>query len=84
MDNLEIKADATDIRSETEQLLSSFGNQPPLVDTVRRKSDRWSDKPLKVFDKDTERFHWQPSRNQVLFWLFFIGVLIVIILAKIQ
>lgn len=83
MDNLEIKVASTDTRSETERLLSSRGKQPPLVDTARHKSNRRNDKRLEAFDKDTERFHWKHSRSQVLFWLFFIGVLIVIILATI-
>ena len=83
MDNLEIKAAATDIRSETARLLSSRGKQPPLVDTARRQSNRRSDKRLKAFDKDTERNHWKHSQSQVFFWLFFIGVLILIIVAAI-
>ena len=83
MDNLEIKTAATDIRSETARLLSSRGKQPPLVDTARRKPNQRSDKRLRTFDKDTERFHWKHSQSQVFFWLFFIGVLIMIILATI-
>lgn len=84
MDNLEIKSVATDIRSETERLLSSRGKQPPLVDTVRRKSNRRSDKRLRAFDKTTDRLQWKRSQSQVFFWLFFIGVLIVIIWSNIQ
>ena len=75
MDNLEIKVTATDIRSETERLLSYRGKQPPLVDTARRKSNRRRDKLLQAFDKTTERLQWKRSQSQVFF---FIGVLIVI------
>ena len=83
MDNLETKATAADIRSETVRLLSSHSKQPPLVDTAHRKLNRRGDKQLKAFDKQTDRLQWKHSQRQVLFWLFFITALIVVILVKI-
>ena len=84
MDNLEIKAAATDIRSELDRFLSSRSRQLPLVDTARRKPNQRSDKRLKAFDKKMDRNQSKQPPNQVVFWLGFIAVLIVIILAKIQ
>ena len=83
MDNSEIKATATHIRSETERLLSSRSRQLPLVDTARHQSNRRRDKRLKAFDKDTKRPQSKQPQSQVVFWLGFIVVLIVIILATI-
>ena len=84
MDNSEIKAAATDIRSDLERFLSSRSGQLPLVDTARRKSNRRSDKRLKTFDKKMERNQSKQPQNQMVFWIGFIAVLIVIIWVNIQ
>lgn len=84
MDNLEIKAAATDIRSELNRFLLSRSRQLPLVDTAARKPNRRSDKRLKAFDKKMERHESKQPRIQVVFWTGFITVLIVIISAQIQ
>ncbi len=83
MDNSEIKATSTDIRSETARLLLLHSKQPSLVDIARRKSNRRSDKQLKAFDKKMEQNQSKQPQSQVVFWIGFIVVLIVIIWATI-
>ena len=84
MDNLEIKAAATDIRSELDRFLSSRSRQLPLVDTAAHKPNRRSDQRLKGVEKKMDRNQSKQPQSQVVFWLGFIAVLIVIILAQIQ
>lgn len=87
MDDLEIKATPTDDPFDIERLLSSHGRQTPPDKSARRKPNRRSDNPCKRFYQQPQGPRWKHSLRQaqlqVWFWVCFIVVLIVIILAKI-
>lgn len=87
MDDLEIKATPTNDPFDIERLLSSHPRQTPPGKSARRKPNRRSDKPCKRFYQQPQGLRRKHSRRQpqrqVWFWVCFIVVLIVIILAKI-